>query len=171
MSAAYYRKILAKLERAARVNLKSRAPTVEEMLLAARKRKAEELLNKLRTGQATHRCAKCDGPLYIEDGTSHNCPRCGALNLLSYGPTETVSPKKIAADGKPGQKQIRRQKKNLSPNLSQSDAAAKKWLSDQEHIKFQTEQNLQKKWDTCPNCRGDGGATGQCYKCSGTGWL
>lgn len=25
--------------------------------------------------------------------------------------------------------------------------------------------------EICPNCGGDGGATGQCYKCDGTGWI
>ena len=25
--------------------------------------------------------------------------------------------------------------------------------------------------EVCPNCGGDGGATGQCYRCDGTGWV
>jgi uncharacterized protein YifE (UPF0438 family) len=38
----------------------------------------------------------------------------------------------------------------------------------------ETAQTSTKEWNSreiCPNCGGDGGAAGQCYKCDGTGWI
>lgn len=33
------------------------------------------------------------------------------------------------------------------------------------------ERERPNSWNTCPICGGDGGAKGECFKCSGTGWI
>jgi uncharacterized protein YifE (UPF0438 family) len=38
------------------------------------------------------------------------------------------------------------------------------WVQD-------TESESPKTWNSCPICGGDGGAKGECFKCSGTGWI
>ena len=65
-------------------------------------------------------------------------------------------------------KQIGFEKKQLTTLQNAVKAAYASLESSQ--TEKQTDE-VQKTFDTCPACGGDGGVRGGCYKCDGTGWM
>ena len=74
--------------------------------------------------------------------------------------------KRDARERRELERHTEQQQRNREPSLPPPPSywGSADWARDQHDERPQT-------WNTCPVCGGDGGAKGECFKCSGTGWV
>jgi hypothetical protein len=94
-------------------------------------------------------CRTCDG-FGVGKKSNLKCSKCNGSGWMSYSDYKEII-------------------NNLDSEIIKKSINEK--FKEENKKVIEENKNWNKSKTICPNCGGDGGAAGQCYKCQGTGWV